>query len=283
MTTTTRAPLRTAQETATSTLHVTPTRSSVPVSVPRPIPLARIVGVELRKSFDTRSGMWLLASIGLAALLTTGAIIAWAPREQLAYSQFVLAIGMPMSVILPIIAALSVTAEWTQRTGLATFTLVPHRGRVLLAKALASMLVAAASTVVTFVVAALGNVVAAQIAGIAPVWDGDATALVSFAAAIALLLLTGFTLGALIRNSAGAVVAYMIYAFVAPGALALLAMSQSWFRDIRPWVDAKYTQDALMNGGLVGDQWMHLAVTTVVWLALPLTAGVLTVLRSEVK
>jgi hypothetical protein len=33
---------------------------------------------------------------------------------------------MPMSVILPIIAVLSVTAEWSQRSGLATFTLVPR-------------------------------------------------------------------------------------------------------------------------------------------------------------
>ena len=90
-------------------------------------------------------------------------------------------------------------------------------------------------------------------------------------------------LGALIRNSAGAIVSYMLYAFVAPGVLALLAMSQEWFRDLRPWVDAKFTQDALMQGGLSGDQWTHLAVTTVVWLVIPLTIGVMNVLRSEVK
>jgi hypothetical protein len=29
---------------------------------PAPIPLSRIISVELRKSFDTRSGFWLLAS-----------------------------------------------------------------------------------------------------------------------------------------------------------------------------------------------------------------------------
>ena len=45
------------------------------------IPLARLVRVELRKSFDTHSGRWLLASLGGAAILTTGAIIAWAPAE----------------------------------------------------------------------------------------------------------------------------------------------------------------------------------------------------------
>lgn len=254
------------------------------VSAPiRTIPLHRIVSVELRKSFDTRAGFWLLSSIGAAALLTTGAIIAWAPRAELTYSQFILAIGMPMTVILPIIAALSVTSEWTQRTGLATFTLVPHRGRVLLGKAAGSVLVALVATLVAFVVAALGTVVASRLAGIEPVWDVDAASLVAFGSAIELLLLTGFTLGTLIRASAGAIVAYMIYAFLLPGVLTLLAMYQAWFRDLRPWADAKLTQEALMNGGLSGDQWAHLAVTTMVWLVIPLVIGVVRVLRAEVK
>lgn len=254
------------------------------VSAPiRAIPLHRIVGVELRKSFDTRAGFWLMCSIGAAALLTTGAIIAWAPRTELTYSQFILAIGMPMTVILPIIAALSVTSEWTQRTGLATFTLVPHRGRVLLGKAAGSVLVALVATLVAFAVAALGTVVASRLAGIEPVWDVDVASLVAFGSAIELLLLTGFTLGTLIRASAGAIVAYMIYAFLLPGVLTLLAMYQAWFRDLRPWVDAKLTQEALMNGGLSGDQWAHLAVTSLVWLVIPLIVGVVRVLRAEVK
>ena len=248
-----------------------------------PIPLHRIMAVELRKSFDTRAGFWLLCSIGAAALLTTGAIIAWAPRAELTYSQFILAIGMPMTVILPIIAALSVTSEWTQRSGLATFTLVPHRGRVLVAKASGSVLVAFVATLVAFAVAALGNVVAGRLAGVTPVWDVDLASMAAFGGAIELLLLTGFTLGTLIRASAGAIVAYMVYAFLLPGVLTLLAMYQEWFRDLRPWVDAKMTQEALMQGGLSGDQWAHLAVTSMVWLVIPLVVGVVRVLRTEVK
>jgi len=49
---------------------------------PARIPLTRIVTVELRKSFDTRAGMWLLASIGVVSLLTTGAVIAFEPRRS---------------------------------------------------------------------------------------------------------------------------------------------------------------------------------------------------------
>jgi ABC-2 type transport system permease protein len=97
------------------------------------------------------------------------------------------------------------------------------------------------------------------------------------------LLLVGFVLGALIRNSSGAIVAYMLYGFVAPGLLAFLALNQGWFADARPWVDAKYNQDALLRGQLTGDGWSHLAVTSLVWLVVPMVVAVTNVLRSEVK
>jgi len=250
---------------------------------PAPVPLPRLVRVELRKSFDTSSGRWLLASLGLAAALTTGAIIAWAPAAQLTYSEFTLAIGVPMTIILPIIAVLSVTSEWSQRSGLATFTLVPHRGRVLLAKAIAAILVTIPATAAAFGVGALGNVSGAALADVPAVWDQAAVDVAYFALGQTLLLLVGFVLGALIRNSSGAIVAYMIYGFVAPGLLAFLAFNQAWFADARPWLDPKHNQDTLLRGDLVGDGWAHLAVTSVVWLVVPMVVAVINVLRSEVK
>jgi hypothetical protein len=248
-----------------------------------PLPLTRLVSVELRKNFDTRSGLWLLVSLGGAAVLTTGAIMAWAPAEQLTYSQFTLAIGVPMTVILPIIAVLSVTSEWSQRSGLATFTLVPHRGRVLVAKAIGAVLVTIPATAAAFGVGALGNLAGAALADVPAVWDQTPARVGYFALGQTLLLLVGFVLGALIRNSSGAIVAYMLYGFVAPGLLAFLAFNQAWFADARPWLDAKYSQDALLRGALDGDGWSHLAVTSVVWLVAPMVVAVVTVLRSEVK
>jgi hypothetical protein len=85
-------------------------------------------------------------------------------------------------------------------------------------------------------------------AGTPTVWGLDRVDVGRFALGNTLLMFVGFALGALIRNTPGAVVAYMIYAFVAPGLLALLAYSQTWFRDARPWVDAEYHQDAPQVG-----------------------------------
>jgi hypothetical protein len=75
----------------------------------------------------------------------------------------------------------------------------------------------------------------------------------------------------------------MLYGFVAPGLLAFLAFSQEWFADARPWVDAKHNQDALLRGALGDDGWSHLAVTSLVWLVVPMAFAVVNVLRSEVK
>lgn len=96
-------------------------------------------------------------------------------------------------------------------------------------------------------------------------------------------MVTGFTLGVLVRASAAAIVAYMIYGFIAPTLLTFLAISQTWFHDLRPWVDAQYSQDALLQGSLTGGQWLHLLATTALWFVIPLALGTLRLTRSEVK
>ena len=57
--------------------------------------------------FDTRAGIWLMASILIAALVSTVATILLAPQSDLTYYTFAKAIGFPMTVILPIIAVLA--------------------------------------------------------------------------------------------------------------------------------------------------------------------------------
>ena len=249
-----------------------------------PIPFTRLFSVELRKMFDTRAGFWLLASIGITALLATGAVVAFAPDSELRYGTFGAAIGIPMAVILPILAILTVTSEWSQRSGLTTFTLVPHRNRVIAAKALGAVLVGAAAIPLAFAVGALGNVVGPAIAGIDPVWDMSLTTFWQILLGNVIGLLMGFTLGLLIRNSAGAVVTYFVYGFVLPPLTELLAATQEWFHDARGWVDPNYAQGQLFGDtALTGTQWAHLGVTSLVWLVLPLVVGVAMLRRSEVK
>jgi ABC-2 type transport system permease protein len=247
------------------------------------IPTRRVLSTELRKMFDTRSGFWLMAGIGIGALLATSAVILFAPDKELTYGTFAAAFGVPMSVILPIIATLSVTSEWSQRSGLTTFTLVPHRGRVIMAKAVVSVFVGVVGVLAALVVGVVGNLVGAAIAGVNTVWDVSVLDVLLIVLGNVLGLLVGFMLGVLIRSSAGAIVAYFVYSFVLPTLSALLAASQDWFRHLQPWVDFNFAQSALFNGPLSTEQWGQLAVTSAGWLVLPMALGVWLVMRAEVK
>ncbi len=254
-----------------------------PGAVHRPIPLSRIISTELRKMFDTRSGFWLMASIGILALLATVAVILFAAETEMTYSTFTAAIGIPMTLVLPIIAILSVTGEWSQRSGLTTFTLVPDRGRVLLAKAVACVGVAVVSIPLAFGIGALGNVAGTAITGADLVWDLTVVDLLTIVLANVLGLLVGFMLGVLIRGSAGALVAYFIYSFLLPSLALLLAVSQDWFADLQPWIDFDHSLGALLEGALTAQQWVQLGLTGTIWLVIPLTIGLGFVTRAEVK
>lgn len=255
-------------------------RETLPI---KPIPLGRVVSVELRKMFDTRSGFWLMASIAITALLATGATIIWAPDDELTYSSFATAIGFPMAIILPMVAILSITSEWSQRSGLTTFTLVPHRGRIVLAKGVATVGIAVTSMVLAMVIGVFGNLLGSTIAGVSTTWDASVSDLLYIVLGNVLGMLIGFMLGVLIRNSPGAIVGYFVFSLVLPTLSAILAENTKWFSDLQPWVDFNYAQGALFNGDLTGEQWANLGVASTIWLIVPLIAGIWLVLRSEVK
>src|SRR5699024_938910 len=190
----------------------------------------------LQKMFNTRSGFWLMAGIVILAVLATAATIIFAPAEGLSYGTFSGAIGTPMAVILPIVAILSVTSEWSQRSALTTFTLVPSRQRIIGAKLLLTVLVGLVSMLIAMGVGALGNIVGPAIAGVETTWDYDLRALSQVVLANEIGMLMGFMLGALFRSSAAAIVGYFVYYMVLPTISGALAASQEWYADNAGWM-----------------------------------------------
>ena len=248
-----------------------------------PIPLSRVVRVELRKMFDTRSGFWLIASIAITGLVATVATIAFAPDQDLTYYTFAKAIGFPITVILPMVALLSITSEWSQRSGLTTFTYVPSRGRVVGAKTLSSVIVAVASMVFAFAVGAVGNVLGSTIAGTSTVWDLSVGHAITIVLGNLVSLSIGTVLGMLLRSSAGGLVMYFVVVLLVPNLTSLLATSQSWFEDLQPWVDLPFAQTSLFEGMHTATQWAHVATTVTLWIVVPGFFGLRRVMRSEVK
>lgn len=261
------------------------TTAAIPVREPvRTIPTARLIKVELRKMFNTLSGFWMLISIGVLSVVATGAVIIFAPEEAVTYDSFATAIGFPMSVILPMIAILGVTGEWSQRSGLTTFTLVPSRGRVIGAKAIATFLVGIVSMALAFAAGALGNLAGSALAGVDTVWNISLSTAPQIVLGNLVGMAIGFTLGVVLRNSAAAIVGYFVVSLVLPGILVLLAQVRDWFSDLQPWIDWNYTQVALFEGGTdTAREWAMLGSTTALWIVLPLVFGLVFLRRSEVK
>ena len=261
------------------TIEAAPARRIV-----RPIPTTRLVKIELRKMFNTRSGFWMLVSIGVLSVIATGAVLIFAPDSEIAYENIAKAIGLPMSVILPMIAILGVTSEWSQRSGLTTFSLVPSRGRVIGAKAIATLLVGLGSMAVAFAVGALGNVAGSALAGVDTVWDISLSMAPQMVLGDLVGMAIGFILGVVLRNSAAAIVGYFVVSLVLPGILVLLAQVRPWFEDLQPWIDWNETQVVLFDGATnTGKEWAMLGSTTMIWIVIPLVVGLLFLRRSEVK
>lgn len=270
--------------TATTEPQATTTEAAPVRRTARPLPITRLVTVELRKMFTTRSGFWMLVSIGVLSPLSAGSVLVFAPDSDVTYESFARASGFPMSVILPMIAILAVTSEWSQRSGLTTFTLVPSRGRVIGAKALATLVVGVGSVAIAFAAGALGNVAGSALAGVDPVWNISLTMASQMLLFNLIGMAIGFTLGVVLRNSTAAIVGYFVVSLVLPGVLILLAEVRAWFEDLQPWIDWNETQVALLDGAMdTGEEWAKLGSTTMIWIVIPLAVGLLSLRRSEVK
>ena len=247
------------------------------------IPLSRVVRVELRKMFDTRSGFWLIASIAITGFIATIATSAFAPDAELTDYNFAKAVGFPITVILPMVALLSITSEWSQRSGLTTFTYVPSRSRVIWAKTLSSVTVAIASMLFAFVIGAFGNVVGSTIAGTSTVWDLSVGHALTIVLGNLVSLSIGTMLGMLLRSSAGGLVMYFVLVLLVPNLSGLLAASQDWYAKLQPWVDLPNAQTYLFEGMQTGAQWAHVATAATLWIVIPGIFGLRRVMRSEVK
>lgn len=260
------------------TIEAAPARRIV-----RPIPTTRLVKVELRKMFSTRSGFWMLVSIGVLSPIAAGSVIIFAPDSDVTYESFARASGFPMSVILPMIAVLSVTSEWSQRGALTTFTLVPHRGRVIGAKLIGVLLVGVVSMFVALGLGAVGNIVGTAISGADTVWDVDTLAFLYIVLANVLGMLIGFMLGVLLRNSPAAIVGYFVYALLLPTASQYLGMVNDWWADNMYWLDFNAAMTGLFQDSMTGEKWAQLGVTSLPWLVIPLLVGLYLAVRREIK
>jgi ABC-2 type transport system permease protein len=236
------------------------------------VSFGRLTGVELRKMVDTRAGFWLQLMAGVLTLAVVVLFCIFAETEDLILRDaFALAV-LPGSILLPIIGILLVSSEWSQRTALITFTLVPKRMRVMGAKIAASLVLGGIVMVLAFVVAVIA------ILAVGGAWELGIGVFGQIALLCVISILTGVAFGAAFLSSAPAIVLY----FALPIAWAALG-SIPFLNDAANWLDTSQTTTPMTEHLLNGTEWAQFAVSQALWLALPLAIGLVRIARGEIR
>jgi len=237
--------------------------------------LGRLVTVELRKMVNTRAGFWLqIAMIALTAVV----VIARRVFGDGADHTFagVLDVGLqPAAVLLPVTGILLVTSEWSQRTGMITFALVPVRSRVLGAKLIASIVLALTTLVMSVAVVAAGVLVASP--GVDGTWSDVATLIGQSAVYLTSGIVVGVAFGAVLLASAPAIVALSALPITWTAVASL-----SFFADAAPWLDTRLALAPLHQEVLNATQWAQAGTALALWMLLPLLIGIWRLTRREV-
>lgn len=247
-------------------------------------PFRRLVAVELRKSYDTRAGFWLLAVIGLLVLLAEVLVlvIVTVQDDPISLGDFVGTAAFLTSFLLPVLGIMLVTAEWSQRTAMVTFALEPRRPRVIVAKALVGVVLTLGTVAVSVALGLVCNLLYLALEGHAD-WAFGWPDFFAFLVTQVLAMLGGFALAALFLNTPAAIVVFFVYKWVLPGLFAVGAELMDWFASIYPWIDFQSAQTAVWDWSTSAEDWAQLVVSAVIWLVVPLAIGAWRVLRAEVK
>jgi hypothetical protein len=236
----------------------------------------RLTLVELRKMTDTRAGFWLLVSTAALTVVVAAVSCLVFPDHDSNLLNFLSVTVQPASILMPVVGILLVTSEWSQRTAMITFTLVPQRSRVIAAKLLAGVALAA----IAFGLCMLVGLLATAVAGTdgAATWSLPAALIGQTAVTVVVPMLIGVGFGAVLLASAPAIVLY----FALPIAWAALGAIPA-LHGAAGWLDQTQTMAHMLDQPLSAAQWARVGTSLALWMALPIVVGRWRVARSDVR
>jgi hypothetical protein len=242
--------------------------------------LSRLFAIELRKTIDTRAGLWLLVSSALAAIAVAAVTLAAGDHhhEPTLGLFFARTVGVG-SIALPVLGVLAITSEWSQRTALTTFALVPRRERVIAAKLLAGVAVALVAVAVCLLTSLAATALVPVLTHGPARCDLAASAVAAAVPFMTLWMLAGSALGLLVMSSAPAVA----LSFIIPTGIVGLTTAIPSADHVLRWIDLGTTMGELDSArpAISAQDWAHIATGVLVWVVVPLALGFLRLRRRE--
>lgn len=248
----------------------------------------RVLQVEYRKVVSTRPLRILLASVVVLVLGITAAFTYWhgdmfSPEvaespEWLPWFVVAFILRLPIQYVLPAIIVLIVTTEWSTRSAMTTFTLVPRRSWVIAAKSIVALTLIA----ISYALICAGGIFATwfgrERAGVshAGMWGTTGDVLRDVTGWL-LLMLCALGIALLLDSSSLAIAV----ALVAPTIVQILRTLNQTLSDIFAWVDLNGMIQAVLLGNNT-ENVPQLVVAALLWVVAPLVAGMWITLTREV-
>ena len=243
------------------------------------VPLSRLVRVELRKQLNTRAARGLLIALVCLTLVLTVPAIWFLEPANLTFAALVNASLLPQMLLVPIVAILSITGEWSHRTTTVTFVLQPARLRVIAAKAAASLVLALVLLASGILFAALSNIAGMLLRDGDGSWSLDPAVLGGTVLVLCLLVVQGLGFGMLVINTPLAIVLW----YGLPLGFSTAAAALPALRDVAALTDLNVTISPLADGTMTTGDLLPLLLSAVIWIGVPLVLGTLRTLKREVK
>ncbi|MEV3987037.1 hypothetical protein [Nonomuraea sp. NPDC049758] len=241
------------------------------------VPFGRLLRVETRKLFDTRSSMIItavMAVLAVAMVVGRATVLTGPPKL------FTLAgsAAVPLGILLPVLAVLTMTGEWSHRTALTTFALEPRRARVVAAKCLPALGMTVVACLFALVAAVPATAVTAAVRGVDPSWHVAPGTVAGWIAVMVLLTAQGLATGLLLLNAPAAIVVCMagtaLWSFVAQ-------LGEAG-KTLAAWLDLNTTTGPLLGDGWTWDSGARLTTSVLAWIIVPGGLGILRVVRKDV-
>lgn len=260
--------------TAAATPPLTGPRSAIP-----PLRFSRVLAYELRKSVSIRANRWFLALLAVTAIAAaTGFYVYFmlttSGAAPLTWAQLGRIIVDPLMTLLGCFLITLTASEWTNRSIMTTYTLVPRRGWVLSAQLIVALTYIAAFWALCLGLAALVAGLLSPSQNVDISWSTTAWDVLGVLLANVGFPLSGFLLGIAIMNTPAVVVAWVVLDWLASLLLFLLKDAGQWFHLNTALGTAVADPNTATN-------WAHVATSAAVWLGIPAVIGIWRSLRRE--
>lgn len=230
------------------------------------MPLSSIIKAEARKATDTQVARTIIVTtlfLTVAMFLMT----IFRYKEAGSWIRPFVAISNPVTTLLAIIFIMLVCEEWTRGTALITYSFVPRRNRVILAKFIVLIIFYIGITVVLFILSALASIISSSMYSYSIIWSQSFASVVLLILPLLINLLFGFSIALVVQETT---VALGLYFVIPP--ITVIASQLPTIGLYCKWFSLEHSSSLFIAGSSEVSALQYMS-SIVIWVIIPCILG----------